>query len=273
VRKVSFFCFYGKLAQFRPIEDGLGKDFWEERWSRHNLAELHASYQTGKLDDFDIIFPKYLPKYLPVLEAGCGMGQLVVGLNARGYQAEGVDYAEQTIDTLHQVNPDLKVQVGDVYHLDAPDGHFGGYISIGIFEHNPDGPQDGLREVNRVLHPDGFAFISVPLLNQERRKWLFRAPVVDKTKTEDELVFYQYYYSIEKFTSLLKAADLEIVEIYPYALYSGLTRDIPLWKWLHEKGFFAWPIHHRFIRWCKNAPFFIRNRWAHMVMFVCKKST
>jgi SAM-dependent methyltransferase len=165
--EISYYMLNGRLAQFRVI--GEHREHWEERWSRGRIRELLAQASSGSLDDFEGLFTTYLPRDLRVLEAGCGLGQLVMALKSRGYLVEGVDYAAQTVATLNEVAPELNVRVGDVYNLDVPDETYGGYISIGIFEHNPDGPQKGLSEVRRVLDPRGVALISVPYLNQKRQ--------------------------------------------------------------------------------------------------------
>jgi 2-polyprenyl-3-methyl-5-hydroxy-6-metoxy-1,4-benzoquinol methylase len=86
--------FCGRLAQFAHWKNE--PEGWEARWSNRALENLLESHASGKLGEFEI-FSHYLPKDLPVLEAGCGLGQLVMALSARGYQVEGVDYAEQTI--------------------------------------------------------------------------------------------------------------------------------------------------------------------------------
>jgi SAM-dependent methyltransferase len=259
--------FNGRLAQFASWKNE--REGWEARWSSHSLEDLLESYASGELGEFEI-FSQYLPKALPVLEAGCGLGQLVMALSARGYQVEGVDYAEQTIHRLKAIAPQLNVRVGDVYALDSPDNTFGGYISIGIFEHNPDGPLRGLSEVRRVLHPKGVAFIAVPFLNRKRQKLIRQCSIAENGILDNGFQFYQYYFSKEEFEGLLKKAGLKVIEIYPYAVYSGLTRDFALGRRLHERAFFFWQINRRITRWCRNAPKWARWRFAHMIMFICR---
>lgn len=264
----AFYNFKSRLAQYR----GLGGDqaFWEERWSQRDIGNLLSRYQSGKLDEFEEIFSKYLPRDLPILEAGCGMGQFVMSLTARGYKAEGIDYAAETIARVKDVAPELKLSVGDVLNLDVPDGTFGGYISLGIFEHNPDGPLEGLREVRRVLHPRGVALISVPYLNRQRQTWLSQIPIASDPALSNGLNFYQYYFSRNEFASFLQKAGLTIVDVLPYSTYSGLTRDYQLGRRLHDLNFYHWRLRRRFSRMCSRAPMWARSRWAHMIMFACQ---
>src|SRR5258708_37363467 len=105
------------------------KDHWEAGWSKANLSRLLASYSSGKLDEFEGIFIRHLPRDRAVLEAGCGNGQLVVALAARGYRMEGLDYAEATVTRIREAAPHLNVRTGDIYRLDVPDGTYGGRAS------------------------------------------------------------------------------------------------------------------------------------------------
>jgi len=204
------------------------------------------------------------------LEAGCGNGQLVMALGARGYHVQGLDYAEATIARIREAAPELNVRTGDIFHLDVPAGTYGGYISIGLFEHHPAGPQEALKETRRVLHPKGVALISVPYLNAKRARLLKRVASVPGTQTTDGLNFYQYYFSREEFQGHIERARLKVVECYPYGVYTGLVRDSVLWRWVTQRRLFVWPMHHRFIRWCANAPGWLRFKAAHMLMCVCK---
>jgi SAM-dependent methyltransferase len=269
VLNTHFFKFKDRLAQFRIIRDH--QVYWEKRWSLCEIRETLAAHSRGKLEEFEVVFTRYLPRDLPILEAGCGLGQLVMALSSRGYHVEGVDYADQTIARIHSAAPELKVRVGDVYNLDVRDNTYGGYISIGIFEHNPVGPLAGLQEVRRVLHPLGVGLIAVPYLNHERQKWLRCAPIAKSSVSSGGVEFYQYYFSRPDFEARLHEAGLKVIEIFPYALYGAMTRDFRVPQWLHEQKFFFWQIHRRITRWCREAPEWVRWRWAHMLMFVCRR--
>jgi SAM-dependent methyltransferase len=263
----EFRKFKGRLAQYKVWEDT--PDSWEKRWSKRSIHNLLNSYSDGRLDEFGF-FEDYLPKHLPVLEAGCGMGQLVMALSARGYHVIGIDYAAETIERIKEAAPQLDVSVGDVYSLEVPVKSLGGYISTGVFEHNPAGPIQGLREVTRVLHPEGVAFIAVPFLNLKRQRVLHDCDVAESEILDNGLCFYQYYFSVEDFENLLQEAGLMVVETYPYALYAGLTRDFAVGRWLNSRRSIFWHLQSWIGKWCRIAPRWIRQRNAHMMMFICK---
>lgn len=268
--KQEFRLFRGRLAQFKAWTNDAAS--WEAQWAKRPLAPLLEEHANGELEEFEI-FTRYLPRHQPVLEAGCGLGQLVMALSARGYQVEGVDYCEPTIRRIQTVAPQLNVRMGDVYALNVPDGTYGGYISLGVFEHNPDGPQAGLREARRVLAADGVAFITVPYLNPRRQYLRRHIPIAETPALPGNLSFYQYYFSPHEFETYLQDAGFAVVEIFPYAVYAGLTRDFMVGHWLDRQDFFTWQIHHRVTRRCREAGKWVRRRWAHMLMFVCRPAS
>lgn len=263
----EFRRFRGRLAQFRSWSNKAVD--WENRWSDVSVPQLIEAHVHGDLGEFEF-FTDYLPRGSRILEAGCGLGQLVMALSAKGYTVDGVDYSHTNIERAKTAAPFLNVRVSNVYDLDVPNGTYTGYLSIGVFEHNPDGPTKGLKEARRVLHPHGFAFISVPYLNAQRGQWLRQARSTEVAILPGGLSFYQYYFSRQEFEILLRDVELEVVQVIPYAVYAGLTRDFALGSWLHGRGFFVWRLHRRITQLCKNAPMFARWRWAHMLMFVCK---
>lgn len=263
----EFFNFRQRLALFR--ESATEADFWERKWASHDILGLLRQYQSGQLDEFDAIFRRHLPREGPIIEAGCGMGQLVVALRARGYETEGLDYAEETVKRAREAMPALPVRVGDICAIDRPCGYYHGYISIGVVEHDPAGPGAGLREARRVLRPGGIALISVPYLNWKRRRLKRTAKTVSCTEVEGKTL-YQYYFSVLDFRTELEAAGFDLLEFFPYAAYSGLTRDFILGRFLERHGFFAYRVQSSLFRYCARAPSRFRTRFAHMAMFACR---
>lgn len=265
----TFALFNGRLAQFKPWTNSQGD--WDNVWRGHDVKSYLASASTGNLGEYEFL-TRVLPKDRPVLEAGCGLGQFVAALRQRGYTVEGVDFAEATIRVVREHLPDLPVRVGDIYRLEVPDGFYGGYISLGVLEHNADGPAAALREAARVLGEGGVACISVPFLNAKRRRLRERLPAVPPTATTRDQ-FYQYYYSPEEFGSLLSAAGLTLKEAIPLSVEWGLIHDHPSVAWLHRHRFFHWRLRDRFTRWARNRSEAYRLRASHMMMYLCTKAS
>jgi SAM-dependent methyltransferase len=111
------------------------------------VAEIVSSYhETGRVRP-------------PVLDWGCGYGQVSWLLQRRGVQVTPFDVerrqARQVMPPLSLVN----VEYGtDPVGLPYASAFFGAVLSVGVLEHVSD-IQASLGEVNRVLRPGGLFFI------------------------------------------------------------------------------------------------------------------
>ena len=103
------------------------------------------------------------------MEAGCGVGQVVVALRARGFDCYGLDYAEKVIKMLNKNFPNYPFHKGDIRKLPYADASFDAYISLGVIEHFVEGQDVMLHEAARIVKPGGYIFISVPALNGYRK--------------------------------------------------------------------------------------------------------
>lgn len=126
-----------------------------------------------------------------VLDAGCGPGQLTIIVAEALPDAEvwGIDLAPTMIGLARAharespAGSRLHFQEADVGVLPFPDAHFDTILSTGSIKHWPD-PVAGLRELHRVLAPQGRAFIAEmnrlappPAVAAQRRRlrhWVFR---------------------------------------------------------------------------------------------------
>lgn len=156
---------YLGLALKRYLRDDLGRgaDFWERVWSRVVLESPALARQ------IDIRLARRIERYLPkgslLLEGGCGAGNYVVYFQRIGYSVIGVDFAQETVQRLREVIPEIDVRVGDVRNLPFESEFFDGYYSGGVIEHFEDGLQLQLREAYRVLKRGGWFFVTVPYVN------------------------------------------------------------------------------------------------------------
>jgi len=103
-----------------------------------------------------------------VLEAGCGLGQYVILLRERGWRAAGVDGSVEALAACRR-GAAVPLAASDLRALAIRSGALAAYVSLGVVEHDPDGPDAILAEARRVLAPGGALVISVPYLNGVRR--------------------------------------------------------------------------------------------------------
>jgi 2-polyprenyl-3-methyl-5-hydroxy-6-metoxy-1,4-benzoquinol methylase len=93
----------------------------------------------------------------PVLDWGCGWGQITDLLRQRGVEVESFDYREGEPPHMIRLErfPDITAHVsGDPVALPFPSDHFATVLSCGVLEH-VQFPEASLVELHRVLEPNG----------------------------------------------------------------------------------------------------------------------
>lgn len=211
--------FYARKADAR---------FWDEQWSRLASESYYEAARHGELGWLTPWVQHYMPRDGRILEAGCGLGQHVLALRHLGYDVEGIDWAAEAVQTARRHVPGLPVRTGDAMHVDAPDGAYAGYISIGVVEHVASGPVPFLVEALRVLRPGGIAIIAVPQFNALRR---MRSRLGAYREPTQDLEFYQYAFLPEEFIQILRRCGFEILERSGYDAYKALVDE---WPWLRR---------------------------------------
>lgn len=196
--------------------------FWEEHWERflreNSLKKFYQSFS----DDSVImkVFEKYLPRDGKIIEAGCGLGQYIYFLRKRNYDIEGIDFAKETVNFVNSEFPQLPVHVGQLFHLDYPDGALKGYISLGVVEHFEEGPQRILKEAYRVLDKGGILILSVPYFNPLRR--IKKCFGFHKSVGE----FYQYAFTKGEIEDSLIRTGFKVLNYCYYDVYKGLKDEL-----------------------------------------------
>ena len=198
-------------------------DFWTEHWGGHSVAELLAVARRSPLTT---LITDALPAAGVVLEAGCGLGQYVILLRERGWRAAGVDGSLEALAACRRLAP-VPLAAADLRALAVRGGALAAYVSLGVVEHDPDGPDAILAEARRVLAPDGRLVISVPYLNGLRRlgaPWLRRrARAVEAAGG----AFYQYAFSRAELLGALERHGFVPLAAHPYdpaRILRGLLR-------------------------------------------------
>lgn len=165
--------------------------FWDKRWNDDGDWTDSIKNAVSKNSPLIRLIRKYLPIDSAIIEGGCGRAEILYLLHSLGYKITGIDYAPETVEKLNKNFPELRVHLGDVFNLkDFRDSSFDGYYSGGVIEHFWDGYDQIGKEMQRVLRPGGYLFISFPYMSRARRKLVKN---LDKIKlTECPEGFYQY---------------------------------------------------------------------------------
>jgi SAM-dependent methyltransferase len=198
-------------------------DFWTEHWGGHTVAELLAVARRSPLT---ALIVDALPRTGVVLEAGCGLGQYVILLRERGWRAAGVDGSLEALAVCRR-EAAVPLAAADLRALAIRDGALGAYVSLGVAEHDPDGPDAILAEARRVLAPGGTLVISVPYVNGLRRlgaPWLRRRA---RAVAAAGGAFYQYAFSRAELLDALARHGFAPLAAHPYDPARILRKVLP----------------------------------------------
>ncbi len=94
-----------------------------------------------------------------ILDVGCGVGQVVRALAARGFKASGIDVSQTSIDIAREDSDSCHVYDGKT--IPFADHSFHAVGAFNVLEHVED-PVAFLDEMNRVLRPGGTMVVSSP---------------------------------------------------------------------------------------------------------------
>lgn len=189
------------------------EDFWTEHWGRQDPGELLAVAERSPLTE---LLVSRLPSHGLVLEAGCGLGQYVTYFRRRGYAAVGADWSARALATGRRFAPDTPLCAMDLRSLALRTHSVAAYVSLGVVEHDAEGPDAIVAEAARVLVPGGRLLLSVPYLNGVRRAaspWLRRD---NARRRRAGATFYQFAFTRAEVRAFLARHGFAVEAFRPY---------------------------------------------------------
>ena len=255
--------------------DNNTKQAWDENWKPHEVERLLEIFEYPRVKKQLKLYEKYLPMNEKILEGGCGLGPYLIYLHRRGYDITGVDYNKKPLEKIKEYDSSLNVEVMDVRDLSFSNASFGGYLSLGVIEHFPEGPENVIEEANRVLKPSGIFIVQVPIMNiflmlkyplelLKRNKFIRK--VLGK---ENKCYYWQQYFKAGKLKKLLQKRGFEVIEIVPmdheHNVISsfGFFRDRTTYDGANAKGL-------AFSRFCEK---YLRWPAAANMVLICRKES
>ena len=175
------------------------------------MEELLRIARESPLTD---LIERNLPTTGRVLEAGCGLGQYVLLLRERGRVAVGADWSLEALRAGARAG--APVSVMDLRTLGIATGAVAAYLSLGVVEHDPEGPDAILREAARVVPAGGRLLLSVPYWNGARRlatPYLRRRARLTLAAGGQ---FYQYAFTRRELGQRLAAHGFVVRGFHPY---------------------------------------------------------
>lgn len=133
-----------------------------KEWTGERL-EKHITNETMLEHLHRYAFAREFAKGKTVLDIACGEGYGCRLLAAEALQVTGVDIDEETIRRARQEYPDSSIHflTGSITSIPCPDNSFDLVTCFETLEHITEQEQ-ALKEISRVLKPEGLLFISTP---------------------------------------------------------------------------------------------------------------
>jgi SAM-dependent methyltransferase len=228
VRRVVYWQKADRLVYF---DENATPEFWDSHWSSEGMPP-----PISPRDDVVAVTSKYLARSSRILEGGCGRANKVKAMVDAGFNAIGIDFAEQSVMQARLDYPGLDILKGDVRALDFPEQSFDGYWSIGVIEHFWAGYGPILSEAARVLRSGGFLFLTAPWFSPYRR---YKArmsgyPHADFDREPDS--FYQFALGRNEVCTALQQHGFQVLRWRGRASVVSMREDMTAFrepiKWL-----------------------------------------
>lgn len=103
-----------------------------------------------------------------IVDIGCGPGVITYNLLLRGYEVWGIDISEAMINEARkkieqtEFKDTAHFSVGDITSLQLPNDYFDVVVCSGVLEYLENKDELAIKEIYRILKPNGFAIIAVP---------------------------------------------------------------------------------------------------------------
>ncbi|HLD25606.1 MAG TPA: class I SAM-dependent methyltransferase [Candidatus Andersenbacteria bacterium] len=203
--------------------------FWDSLWQ---VDDMRQQIEEESRNTFYVgLTKRFVPPgpHVRMLDAGCGRGAVVLSHQREGYDAYGIDFAQQTITQAEQAFPALQLSVADVRKLPFPDNYFSAYWSLGVIEHFFNGYQEILTEARRVIAPGGYLFMTFPYLNPLRKlKIKLRAYTKASQPQKEPSDFYQFILNYLHVRHDLEKLGFQLRHQQAVDGLKGISTEVPL---------------------------------------------
>jgi len=200
-------------VQFGPRYNST-RQAWENIWDTASVERELQEMNYPRAQQSIRIYTEHLPKNGVILEAGSGLGAIVITLRRMGYNLIGLDYAVKALHTSHGYDPTLPLVAGDVHALPHATNSLDGYLSFGVLEHFEHGMQPALKEAFRILKPGGVMILTIPYPNVVNRLVAWRRKRQGITVLNDD-EFYESTYTRDALYQNVTGVGFKVEAIIP----------------------------------------------------------
>jgi SAM-dependent methyltransferase len=171
---------------------------------------------------------KYVNDYEKILDLGCGNGRLYEMFQEKTVDYYGIDNSRRLIEIAQKRYPQFKFQVADALNLPFSADFFDKVFCLAVLHHIPSKEfrLKVLRNINRVLKPDGLLILTVWKLRFFKRLFILFKYIILKILGRTKLDFgdalipwgkklnrYLHSFSENELKKLVEEAGFKVKEI------------------------------------------------------------
>lgn len=153
----------------------VNKDYGTKSWFENQFKNLDArgdrwghrwrGSQKFRYDLYTKILKNILPtkKKIKILDIGCALGDFTKRVWQLNLENEifGIDISENAINRISEEYPDMKFMVGSLPKLSFKENSFDLILCLEVLYYlNKEGRVESLKNIRKVLKPDGYLFFS-----------------------------------------------------------------------------------------------------------------
>src|SRR5262249_55589036 len=128
----------------------------------------------------------------------------------------GADWSHDALRRSRNAVASTPLAVMDLTQLAVKSGMFAAYVSLGVVEHDPKGPDAIVAEAARVLAPGGRLLLSVPYWNGARRLLARRLVRAGDQIRAAGGGFYQFAFTRSEVRAFVEAHGFRVIAFHPY---------------------------------------------------------
>ncbi len=194
------------------------EEYWRLRW-----ASIPADQPMGNKDVYPLKYAELTVagKQDRILEAGCGAGRILRYYHGKGYDIVGFDFVKVAVDKLREIDPGLKVEVGDIKQLPYADQSFDTVLAFGLYHNLENGLEQAIAETCRVLRKGGRVCASFRADNIQTRlsDWLKARKASTRPQTNPDgdgrRKFHKLNLTRKETESLFNRGGFHVDSVYP----------------------------------------------------------
>ena len=188
----------------------------EEVWDA--IAEQWGNFRQKPHKDVEKRLKDVIEKWKPgkILDIGCGNCRNISIFSSKGFKCYGIDFSKNMIEKAKRFcdkyNAKIELKKGEAEKIDFPDESFDYALCLNVLHCIETGKREkAVREIKRVLKPEGEALISV--WNKLQKRFIFskKESVIPWTVKGNKYNRYYYLFTPIEIKRLFKNNGFKIL--------------------------------------------------------------